>query len=502
SSSADRPTLEASAHAGFQAGSLGSFSLQYSRLAYRDRDSSNRLTASVSTRVGQRATVFLSGSLARGGGASNEAFVGVSYSLGSATSANLSFHDQDGGSSLSLDAQRSLPAGSGFGYRMHASTGSTDSVSGRVQLQGPVGSYEASYDRVGSTSAGSLTVSGGLVAIDGTVALSRRVQDGFALIRVPGVGGVRGFSSNQIVGRTNRKGELLVTDLLPYYGNVLGIADEDVPLGYEVGAVQKLIAPPYRGGAVVSFAVQRFQAFRGALHLIFHDGAVVPVNGSLRVTAEGRDFESSIGSNGGFYLENVPSGSHPAQVLYRGVVCDMTIVLPPSPDPIVKLAELECAAGTARPLTARTPALLTDSTGPLRVPLLKLTHDGAAPPKPDLSAATVTAPRVSVRHADFRPASFVSPDWAGKKPAYVIQFSSYRTRRAAEREAATLSGRAGRRGFVVSVDLGARGTWYRAVLGGFETAQEALGYRATLLETSPEIGFVYQITGSKMESST
>ena len=64
------------------------------------------------------------------------------------------------------------------------------------------------------------------------------VGQSFALLRVPGVKGVEGFSSNQPIGRTNGSGDLLVPEILPYYGNRLSIADTDVPLDYvaDIGA--------------------------------------------------------------------------------------------------------------------------------------------------------------------------------------------------------------------------------------------------------------------------
>jgi outer membrane usher protein FimD/PapC len=77
------------------------------------------------------------------------------------------------------------------------------------------------------------------------------VRNSFALVRVPGVDGVRAYASHQEIGRTNRRGNLLIPDLLPYYGNELNIADTDIPIDYTVPDVRITLAPPYRGGAVV-----------------------------------------------------------------------------------------------------------------------------------------------------------------------------------------------------------------------------------------------------------
>ena len=64
---------------------------------------------------------------------------------------------------------------------------------------------------------------------------------------VPGVGGVHGTLSNQVVGTTNKNGNLLIPNMLPYYGNRVGIEDKDIPFEYNINATEMTIAPPYRG---------------------------------------------------------------------------------------------------------------------------------------------------------------------------------------------------------------------------------------------------------------
>ena len=67
--------------------------------------------------------------------------------------------------------------------------------------------YDFGYDALGGRSTATVDVAGGIVAIGGSLVATRPVQDrGFALVRVPGVGGVRAYLSNQLVGRTDRRG--------------------------------------------------------------------------------------------------------------------------------------------------------------------------------------------------------------------------------------------------------------------------------------------------------
>jgi outer membrane usher protein len=111
---------------------------------------------------------------------------------------------------------------------------------------------------LGGQNSGTLTAAGGIIAVGDRVFLTRPVQNGFALVKGPGASIVECEWSNQPVGKTDRAGDCLYPNLLPYFGNQLGINDKDIPLNYSVGATQKTVAVPYRGGAVIAFRSTEF----------------------------------------------------------------------------------------------------------------------------------------------------------------------------------------------------------------------------------------------------
>ncbi len=204
---------------------------------------------------------------------------GVGIVFGPRTGATISQTIGNGGHHGSVDLQRSLPAGTGFGYRFsgdgHAYGNSA------LQFQGPYGRYEVTHDRFEGAQTTAVHASGGVVAIGGGVYATRPVEDGFALVQVPGVPHVRTYASYQEVGRTNKKGNLLVPGLLPYYGNSLSIADQDIPLDRSVEATQRIIAPPFRGGALVTFPVRQMQNSTGRVLLLRGTERMVPAYGQL-----------------------------------------------------------------------------------------------------------------------------------------------------------------------------------------------------------------------------
>lgn len=340
----DRARLDASAFAGFQLSRRCTVSLQYRHTDMRDSPSSDEFSLATTIVALRSASIFLSGTRSFTGGIHrNGAFLGLTVIAGRRTTASVSSDWSGGSATTTAEAQQALPVGEGFGYRVRAmSTAGRPLGDGAFQYQGPFGLYELDASRANGTTATSLSASGSLVAIGGRVYPTRTTGGGFALIRVPGVSGVEGLANNQAVGRTDANGDLLVPSLLPYYGNRLSIADEDVPLDYEIGATERTVAPPNRGGAIVTFPVQRFQAFRGTLLVETPAGDVTPAGGQLSLEAAGTRIASPIGVDGKFELVNAPPGAYPATIEFTEGRCTVSIAVPKSRETFVDLGLIRC----------------------------------------------------------------------------------------------------------------------------------------------------------------
>jgi len=355
----DRPRLEATALVGFPITTRSTVTLQYTHTDFRDAGPQERVSGSVSVRLTGRASLFVTASHARQPEQKPETavFTGLTYFLGDSTTATASHEVSRHQHTTALEAQRSLPLGTGLGYRVRAvraeqdlpqeegrSGGSAVDYQGLadLQYQSQYGFYEASYERINGRNSSMLTAAAGLVAIGGGVQLSRPVQDGYALVRVPGVAGVRASLNNQDVGRTDSRGRLLVPNLLPYYGNRLGISDQDIPIDYSIAVTDRLVAPPVKGGSVVTFPARRVQAFVGTVVVETAGRTVTPAYGQLTVTAEGQTYESPIGRDGEFYLENLPRGRHAAIVDHKDAVCRFTLETPVSAASLVDVGTVRC----------------------------------------------------------------------------------------------------------------------------------------------------------------
>jgi outer membrane usher protein len=271
-----------------------------------------------------------------------EAYLGVAIAIGRGTASAAYVSDMRGGR-VALDAQRPLPVAEGYGYQLHAESGQYDAASGVARYQSRYGRYEVRQETVSGEAHTSVSAAGSIVGIGGGIHASRPIQDSFALIRVPGVEGVRAYASHQEIGKTGRHGDILVPDLQAYYGNVLDVADGDIPLQFSVPASGQTVALPYRGGAVALFPVQKVQRVVGVIKIASGSGDRLPSFGEIVVTARGKETSSPVGSTGAFYFEDLPAGTHSAVVHERdGRTCAFTVTVPASDDTVVKLGTVRC----------------------------------------------------------------------------------------------------------------------------------------------------------------
>jgi hypothetical protein len=145
-----------------------------------------------------------------------------------------------------------------------------------------------------------------------------------------------------------------------------------------------------------------------------------------------------------------------------------------------------------QPMEAAPPAT-SQAPPPLTVPA----------PKKAAPAAPSAARRPAAKPAAAKPkggpvAVFTTKDWAGRPPVYIVHFSSHQDRAAAVSAAARLGKEFGKPAHAVEVNLGAKGIWYRVVVGDFRTADEARAFRAALAaKNTPGMGFVYEMKGSR-----
>jgi outer membrane usher protein len=342
----DRPLTQASVFAGLPVGRFATVGAEANVARSREGFDSESATLRASTTLGHDTTILASVGWARDGSGTSgpTASLLLTWVLGERTTGNVQAdRSATARSTGSVGVQRSLQNGPGYGYRLDAASGDGSVTAAELQAQGDHGRIEALYQRAGGRGTGWATGSGGIVFMGGDAFFTRAIQDGYALVQVPGVEGVRTYLNSLEVGRTDARGNVLVPGLLPYNANRVSIRPADVPIDYDLDAFEQLVAPPRRVGAQVRFEVRRIQTVTGTLSIAEPAGDVTPAYGELRV--QGAKESSPLGSNGRFYLTALEPGRHAAEVEYGGGVCRFPLDVPASTAALTDVGAIRCVAG-------------------------------------------------------------------------------------------------------------------------------------------------------------
>jgi outer membrane usher protein len=331
----DRALVQGDAFAGATLGSRVSLSGRVGLARYRDAGNWSQLGLVGNIHLHELATLYVSGTRTEAETMLHplyEVFASLTVTLPDRATASAFFQSQNTTASGGAEVQRAMGLGPDYGSRARVTQGTTTDalVSGLAQSE--YGRYEATYERFGNRNLTILSTSGAFVTLGGHVFATRPVQQGYGLIQVPGAPGVRGTLNNQVVGRTDGDGNLLVPELIPYYANRLGIADDDLPLDYKVDASARLVAPPLRGGTVATFGVEKLHAVTGSVVMSLGGADVAPSFGQLTVKRGLDEVTSPLGKNGEFYFDNLPPGKYAAEVEAEAGTCKIDVVVPASPN--------------------------------------------------------------------------------------------------------------------------------------------------------------------------
>jgi outer membrane usher protein len=280
---------------------------------------------------------------------STELFAGIVLFLGAEHSGSVGVTKQEKTVTETATVQKNPPRGPGLAYRLQASgiqdqqTGTRFDTDDLVQYQGDHAVYGVGYRRIAGEDTYDLRLAGAIALIDRGVYFTRPIFDSFALVKVENLENVRVQYNNQVEGRTNAKGELLVPDLLSYYDNKLAIEDTDIPINYQLPVLQKFVVPGHRGGSVIKFNAIKLQGFVGHLYVTDKGVKRTADYGELTVSLPGnKDVTGVVGKEGEFYLENLPSGTLPAHIVLKDEICLFDLTIPKTDEPLVDLGMVTC----------------------------------------------------------------------------------------------------------------------------------------------------------------
>ncbi|MDR5728948.1 MAG: fimbria/pilus outer membrane usher protein [Terriglobia bacterium] len=282
---------------------LGSLAVAFAHESYYGANSQRTLSVSDGIRIGDSG--YLSLSAGTEVGATDNRYLDLTFTVSLGTRTTLTAGAADNSADLPrgtrgyVSLAKALPVGTGSGWQV-----STDSG----------GSYDAQVSRNWQAARGSIEVAdqsgisgqraelqGSFSYLGGEILASRAIPQSFALVKLPGLNGVPVYVENQLVGKTDSKGEAILTNLLPYQVNHVSVNPTDLPLNAVIGATNVDVVPAYRSAALVSFPVKLERP--GIFYLRMSTGKPVPLGASVGLGP--RAYQ--VGMSGMVYVEDLPS---------------------------------------------------------------------------------------------------------------------------------------------------------------------------------------------------
>nr|WP_279052347.1 fimbria/pilus outer membrane usher protein [Acinetobacter tandoii] len=218
----------------------------------------------------------------------------------------------------------------GWQTNLEFSDNNNYSVQGQIQRETQTGEWDVGLQSAKINSEDYTTVvgstRGSLVMMEKSVFPMRQSLNSFAVVSTEGVSDIPVRLENRVVGKTNRKGLMLIDTLNPYQHNDISIDTLDLPLEYKIETTRIDAVPYNASGVVIQFPIYKMRA----IQLSVTDPQGIPMKMGSRVWVQDTlpNLESTehtiVGRDGMIYLEN-PS-SQQLYVEQDGQVCN--VVLP------------------------------------------------------------------------------------------------------------------------------------------------------------------------------
>jgi outer membrane usher protein len=300
-------------------------------------------SANYSMRIGARSTLSISATRAFGSGVAAPATsIGLSLNIplenrrNSSTSINHRAGQTDAYTSVSQG-----PAGElGTGWRALAGV-RADQAYAEAGVYHQASKALVTGDISASRNQQSLRLGlqSAFVFIDGQLHASRRVQDSFAIVEVPGFEGIGvGFQGN-VQARTDASGRAFLPRLQSHQRNSIRLDPSELPISAEIDNIEQITVPASRSGVKISFPVRSGRA--ALLKIVLADGLEAPAGAEIELMGDKQEF--FVARRGEAFI----TGLQPKNVLklkHNGRSCNIAVELPveSKPDDILRLGPYRC----------------------------------------------------------------------------------------------------------------------------------------------------------------
>jgi outer membrane usher protein len=334
------PVHSSSLNLSYAAGSSGSVSVAYIGQHNRYQADTRIVTLSYSVSLGEIGSFSLSALRNLTGDVNTMIFALLSIPLSPSTNWSVSSQSMRGGSAANRDdltttLQSNLPMGKGYGYRLQAR--SNKAMEESVSLQNNVGTYTVDAAQSQGSSTTRLSISGGIAILGGDAFFSRRIDQSFAVARIPDYPNVRILADNQPAGRTDAQGNALIPRLRAYDINLISIDQRDVPMDATIGAVKVEAVPYFRSGIDVKFPIK--PSHGATLTILLEGGEPLPVGATVQISE--KDETYMVGYAGEVYVVGLAPTTR-LRATWRGQSCEFDVKFAATSDPLPNIGTYFC----------------------------------------------------------------------------------------------------------------------------------------------------------------
>jgi outer membrane usher protein len=240
----------------------------------------------------------------------------------------------------SLEVDRSIPLGPGYGYRLRTTEGDQEKQEGGFYYQNNDGYYGVEASQQTGQNSLRLMERGSVVFLHKHLLVSRWLTDSFGVVEVPNAKNIPVYVNNQVLATTDSRGLALLPWLVQYSRNSVRLDDANLPTDVSVDLEERTVVPMARSPIFLQYKPETIGG--ATLLLVTADGKPVPQGAMVTVNGNSEAYEVELRGEVFAIDIDYPAVVHAA---WDGGACDVRIAKPPADTPVPRIGPLTCVGG-------------------------------------------------------------------------------------------------------------------------------------------------------------
>ena len=268
----------------------------------------------------------------------------LSIPIGPRNQAELSTRVGQGKPQGEATVVQSVNPDGGLGYSVSALTGASDGGEASAVWNGDTVSADARLSSIDGTNAAGVGVAGSLIELGGNVYVTRRIDGAVALVDA-GQPNIRVYHENREVAVTGPDGTALVSGLVPYGSNTIGVSADDYPMDVLMSSPERTVVPN-RFATLVNLAPRHGKP--AVIELVLPDGTI-PALGT-HVQIRDRSGPLVVGAHGKVFVDDLPAPVTGDILLPAGKCAFLVVPSGPREGAIPEIGPVKCKMEAGRAL--------------------------------------------------------------------------------------------------------------------------------------------------------